>query len=99
MREDIRECPGFAAVIGESEVGAILVGMFIVSTGDHAVVGVAERDGENAGGLGAVEDGGVEDLPGLAAVGGVKDAGDFAAGREPDVGVRVNLKPSFVLCF
>ena len=32
-------------------------------------------------------DGGVEDFPGLTAVGGVEDAGCAASGGEPDVGV------------
>jgi len=87
LRENFGDGPGFAAVGGEGEVGAVLIGMFVVAAGDDAVVGVAEGDGEDAGGIGAVRDGSVEDLPGVAAIGGVKDAGGFAAGGEPDVGI------------
>ena len=84
---DWRKGPGFAAVVGEGEIGAVLVGVFVVASGDYAVQGIAESDGEDSGGILAVDDGGVEDLPGLAAVGGVEDAGGAAAGGEPDVGV------------
>src|SRR5207245_11184054 len=87
LRFDLRYGPGFAGVVGEGEVGAVLVGMFVVAAGDHAVSWIAKGDGEDSGGVGAVEDGSVEDLPGLAAVGGVKDAGCFATGGEPDVGI------------
>ena len=81
------DSPGVAAVVGEGEVGAVLVGMFVVAAGDDAVGGVTEGDGEDSGGVGAVDDGSVEDLPGLAAIGGVEDAGGAASGGEPDVGV------------
>ena len=84
---DWGEDPGFAAVAGEGKVGAVLAGMFVVAAGDYAVIGIAESDGEDSGGVGAVEDWSVEDLPGLAAIGGVEDAGCFAACSEPDVGV------------
>src|SRR5271165_1644799 len=67
--------PCLAAVLGEGEVGPIVVGMFVVASGDHAMQRVAERDGENAGRVGTMQDGGVEDLPSFAAVGGVNDAG------------------------
>ena len=85
---DLREGPGFAAVVSEGEVGAILVGMFVVAAGNDAVERVAKGDGKDSGGSGAVDDGSVEDLPGLAVVGGVEDAGDCAASGEPEVGVR-----------
>ncbi len=87
MGVDLGESPGCAAVAGEGEVGAVLAGVFVVAAGDYAVIGVAERNGENSGGVGAVEDWGVEDLPGLAAVWGVEDSGCLTAGGEPDVGV------------
>src|SRR2546428_11705043 len=61
--------------------------MFVVGSGDYGVSCVAESYGEDSGGVGAVKDGSVDDLPGLAAVGGVEDAGDFASGGEPDVAV------------
>src|SRR5258706_5645931 len=61
--------------------------MLVVSTGEHAVNCVAECDGEDSGGVGSVDDGTVEDLPGLAAVRGVEDAGGAASGGEPDVGI------------
>ena len=61
--------------------------MLVVASGDYSMERIAERDGEDSGGVGSVDDGSVEDLPGLAAVGGVEDAGGFAAGGEPDVGV------------
>ena len=81
------ESPSLAAVGGKSEVGAVPVGMFVVASGDHAVSDVAKRDGEDSGGVGAVDDGRIGDLPGLSAVGGVEDAGGAASGGEPDVGV------------
>jgi len=49
---------------------------------------IAEGDGEDSGGVGAVDDGSVEDLPSLAAVGGVEDAGGCASSGEPDVGIE-----------
>ena len=82
-----REGPGFAAVCCESQVGAVLIWMFVVASGDYAVSGVAKGDGENSGGVGAVDDGSRGDLPGLSAVGGVEDAGYAAPGGEPDVEV------------
>src|SRR5208283_79711 len=86
-RMDCGESPGFAAVIGEGEVGAVVVGIFVVAASDNSVQRVAEGDGENSGGVGAVEDGSIEDLPGLSAIGRVEDAGGAASGGEPDVGV------------
>jgi len=82
------ERPGFAAVVGEGEVRAVLVGMFVVAAGDYAVQRVAESYGEDSGRVLAVDYGSVEDLPGLSAVGGVEDAGGAAAGGEPDVCLR-----------
>jgi len=87
LGEDFGEGPGFAGVGGEGEVGAVLLGVFVVAAGDYAVGWVAESDGEDSGGIGAVNERSVEDFPGLTAVGGVEDAGDAAAGGEPDVGV------------
>jgi hypothetical protein len=84
---DFGESPGFAAVVGEGQVGAVLVGMFVVAAGDYSVSRVAESYGEDSGGVGAVDYGSVEDLPGLATVGGVEDSGGATAGGEPDVGV------------
>jgi len=81
------QSPGFAAVFREGEVGAVIVGMFVVAAGDYSVLGVAEGDRENSGGIGAVDDWSVRDLPGLSAIGGVEDAGGFASSGEPDVGV------------
>ena len=69
----------------KARLGPSWFGMFVVAAGDYAVSCVAEGDGEDSGGVGAVEDGGVEDLPGLSAVGGVEDAGGAASGGEPDV--------------
>ena len=62
--------------------------MFVVAAGDYAVGFVAEGDGEDSGGVGAVEDWSVENLPGLAPVGGMEDASGAASGGEPDVGIR-----------
>src|ERR1700693_5411821 len=62
--------------------------MFVVAAGNYAVSWVAEGYGEDSGGVGAVEYGSVGDLPGLAAVWGVEDAGGAATGGEPDVGVE-----------
>ena len=87
VRECVGECPSFTGVGGEGEVGAVLVGMFVVSAGDYTVRWVVESYGEDAGGVGAVEDRGVEDLPRLSAVGRMKNAGHAAAGGEPDVRV------------
>ena len=87
LRVEGGKTPGFAGVIGEGKIGAIVVGMFVVASGDYSVAGVAEGDGENSGGILAVKDGGVEDFPGLAAVRGVEDAGGFAASGEPKVGI------------
>ena len=87
LRVDIGESPGFAAIVGEGEVRAVVARMFVVTSGDDAVLRVAEGDGEDSSRVGAVEDRSVDDLPGLSAVGRVKHAGDFAAGGEPDVGV------------
>src|SRR5947209_3278180 len=87
LRGDFGKRPGFAGIVGECEVGAVLFGMFVVSAGDDAVEWVAKGDGENSGRVWAVDDRRVEDLPGLAAVGRVEDAGGFAAGGEPDVGI------------
>ena len=81
------ESPRLAAVGGKGQVGAVPLGMLVVASGDHAVSCVAEGDGEDAGGVGTLEDGSVGDLPSLAAVGGVEDAGDAASSGEPDVGV------------
>jgi len=61
--------------------------MLVVASGDYSMERIAERDGEDSGGVGSVDDGSVEDLPGLAAVWRVEDSGSFAAGGEPDVGV------------
>ena len=87
LGEDLGERPGLAAVVGEGEVRSVLVGMFVITSGDDAVKRVAESDGKDAGGIGAVEDRGVEDLPGASAVGGVEDAGSAASGGEPDIGI------------
>lgn len=84
---EFREVPGFASVVGEGEVGSVGGGVLVVSTGDYAFAGVAEGDRKNSGGVGAVNDGSVEDLPGSAVIGGVEDAGGFASGGEPDVGI------------
>ena len=64
-----------------------LNGGAISVTGDDAVERIAEGDGKNSGGFGAVDDRRIGDGPGLSAVGGVEDAGDFASGGEPEVGV------------
>ena len=80
-----RERPGFAAILGEGQVGAVAVRMLVVAAGDYSVSRVAEGDGENTGRFRAVEDGSGEDLPGFAAVWGVEDARSFAAAAEPDV--------------
>jgi hypothetical protein len=87
LREKLGKGPRFPGVGGEGEVRTVLIGMFVVSTGNDAVERVAKGDGKDASGIGAVSDGSVGDLPGAAAIGGVKDAGDFAAGREPNVGI------------
>src|ERR1700733_15431742 len=60
--------------------------MLVVAAGDEAVFGVAEANGEDAGGAGAVGDRSVDHLPGVAAIVGVEDAGGLAARGEPDVG-------------
>jgi len=62
--------------------------MLVISSRDDAVKGVTEGDRENACGFGTVEDWSRGDFPGLATIRGMKDAGGFAPGREPDVGVR-----------
>ncbi len=95
LREKLGKGPRFAGVGGEGEVRSVLIGMFVVTTGNDAVKRVAKGDGEDAGGIGAVSDGGVEDLPGAAAIGGVEDAGATAAGREPNIGI-VAEAPSFL---
>ncbi len=68
LREDFGESLGFAAVACEGEIGTILLGQFVISAGDYAVGCVAEGDGEGAGGVGAMSDGSVEDLPGVTTV-------------------------------
>jgi hypothetical protein len=92
LREDFGESPGLAAVGGGGEVRAIVVGMFVVSAGDDAVVCVAKGDREDSGGIGSVGNGGAEDLPGASAVSGVEDTGRFAAGGEPDVEIARNCE-------
>src|SRR5579864_225848 len=87
LRMQVGERPRLAAIRGESQVGAVVIGMLVVAAGDDAVTRVAEGDGEDAGGFWTVEDGSVEGLPGFSAVRGVEDAGGFAAGGEPGVGI------------
>src|ERR1700722_4831781 len=86
--------PGEATVVGEGEIGAILVGMFVVAACDDSVEYVAESDGENASGVLAVGDGGFGDGPGFARVGGVKYAGGFSSGSEPDILVALHRDAS-----
>src|ERR1700722_336123 len=64
--------------------------MFVVSAGDHSMSGVTEGDGENAGGVWAVDHRRVSDCPGSAGIGGMEYASDLAAGREPDIGVALH---------
>src|SRR6202795_1880616 len=87
LREKLGKGPRFPGVGGEGEVRTVLIRMFVVTTGNDAVERVAKGDGKDASGIGAVSDGSVGDLPGAAAIGGVEDAGDFTAGREPNVGI------------
>src|SRR6266576_833296 len=85
LRMQFGERPRLAAILSEGQVGAVVVGTFVVAAGDDTVMRVAEGDGEDTGGFGTVEDGSVEGLPGFSVVWGVEDAGCFAASRAPDV--------------
>jgi len=87
LRMDGGKFPSFAAVACKGEVWAVVLGMLVVSSGDYAVKGVAESDGENACGFGTMEDWSRGDFPRLATIRGMKDASGFASGGEPDVGV------------
>src|SRR3984957_8314466 len=87
LREKLGKGPRFPGVGGEGQVRTVLIGMFVVTTGNDAMERVAKGDGKKAGGIRAVSDGSVPDLPGAAAIGGVEDSGDFAAGGEPNVGI------------
>src|SRR6266567_4557782 len=79
--------PAFSSVLGEGKIGAVFFGTLVVTSGDYAVQRVSEGDGENSGRVEAVEDGAVDDFPGLSAVRGVEDASGLAARAEPDVRV------------
>src|ERR1700732_4752161 len=70
LGEKLGKGPCFPSVGGEGEVRAVLIGMFVVTTGNDAVERVAKGDGKDAGGIRAVSDGSIGDLPGAAAVGG-----------------------------
>ena len=85
LRGDVCEGPSAAAVVSEGEVGAVFLGMLVVATGDDAVFRVAESDGEDASGVGSVDDGSFGDSPALAGVGGAKYAGGFPSGSKPDI--------------
>src|ERR1700723_4501752 len=87
LGEKLRKGPRFPGVGGESEVSTVLIGMFVVTTGNDAVERIAKGDGKDPSGIGEVSDGSVGYLPGAAAIGGGEDGGDFAAGREPNVGI------------
>ena len=85
LRRGGGEFPGMAAVAGEGEVLAVLLGMLVISTGDDAVFGIAKGDGENSGGGGTVDDGSFGDIPSLAGVGRAEYASGFASGSKPHV--------------
>ena len=74
----------------KARLGTVLLGMLVVSAGDHSVRGIAEGDGEDAGGVGAVDDWSVGDSPGFAGVGGMENARGFSSGGEPDVRLALN---------
>src|SRR5215813_13922223 len=69
LRLESRERPRLAAVVGEREVRTVLVGMLVVTSSDHTVPCVAERNRKNACRFRSVKDGRVEDFPGFSAVG------------------------------
>src|SRR5580704_18536584 len=64
--------------------------MFVISPGDYSMASVAEGDGENAGGVWAVNHWRVGDSPSFARVGGTKYARGLSSSGEPDVGVVLN---------
>src|SRR5579859_696963 len=85
LRLDGGNGPGLSAVVGESEIRSILFWPLVVAAGNGAVQRILEGDGEDSGGVGAVEDRGLKNLPGLPAIGGVEDASGGASGGEPQV--------------
>jgi hypothetical protein len=89
---EVGECPGLASVFRESEIRAIILGMFVIASGDYTVGCVAKGDGEDSGGVRSMQDRSVVDLPGLSAVGRVEDAGRLAPSGEPDVEVGLGTR-------
>ena len=78
----------FSAVVGRSEIRSIVFRMLVVTSRDNSMPSIAEGDGENSRGVGAMSDGSVKGLPGLSTIPRVEDSRRFASRGEPDVGVK-----------
>src|SRR5215472_8478707 len=87
------EIPGLSAIAGKSQVGNVVARMLIVAADDNAVQRVAKCNGENAGGVGTVDERSIDDSPGLTTVGRMEDAGGFASGGKPNVAIGDRSQP------
>src|SRR5581483_4837180 len=88
LRLSLGKPPGLSAIFCEREIGAVIVSTFVVASGDHTVERIAKGDREYPRRFDPMNDGALEYFAGFSIISLVEVRVSFAAGREPDVGVK-----------